>query len=113
MADAFLAAARDGDLPRLLSVLDADVVLRADAGKGPLGPSRIVRGASAVAGQATRFSALARYARPVVVNGAPGYLTVARGQALSLLTVTVRGDRIIEIDVLADPDRLSRLNLPT
>lgn len=112
IVDAFLAAARDGDLGRLLALLDPDVVLRADAGDGPWGPSRLVRGASAVGEQATRFGALARYARPVVVNGAPGFLAVAEGRALSLLTVIVRDRRIVEIDVLADPDRLARLDLP-
>jgi RNA polymerase sigma factor (sigma-70 family) len=112
IVDAFLAAARDGDLGRLLALLDPDVVLRADAGDGPLGPSRLVRGAAAVGAQATRFGALARYARPVVVNGAPGFLAVADGRALSLLTVIVRDRRIVEIDVLADPDRLARLDLP-
>jgi RNA polymerase sigma factor (sigma-70 family) len=112
VAEAFLAAARDGDLTRLLAVLDADVVLRADAGDGPLGPSRRVTGAAAVARQATRFNALAPHARPVVVNGAPGYLTVAGGQVLTLVTMTVRGDRIVAIDVIADPQRLSRLDLP-
>jgi RNA polymerase sigma-70 factor (ECF subfamily) len=112
IVDAFLAAARDGDLARLLALLDPDVVLRADAGDGPLGPSRLVRGASAVGEQATRFGALARYARPVVVNGAPGFLAVADGRALSLLTVIVRDRRIVEIDVLADPERLARLDLP-
>jgi RNA polymerase sigma-70 factor (ECF subfamily) len=112
VADAFLTAARNGDLTRLLAVLDADVVLRADAGDGPLGPSRLVQGASAVARQATQFNALAPYARPIVVNGAPGYLTVAGGRVLTLVTMTVRGDRIVAIDVIADPDRLSRLALP-
>lgn len=111
IVDAFLTAARDGDLARLMTLLAPDVVLRADAGDSPLGPSRLVRGAPAVSDQATRFRALARYARPVVVNGAPGFLAVADGQALSLLTVTVRDDRIVEIDVLADPDRLARLDL--
>jgi RNA polymerase sigma-70 factor (ECF subfamily) len=111
IVDAFLAAARDGDLGRLLALLDPEVVLRADAGDGLLGPSRLVRGASAVGQQATRFGALARYARPVIVNGAPGFLAVADGRALSLLTVVVRDRRIVEIDVLADPDRLARLDL--
>src|SRR5919198_1514025 len=48
--DAFLAAARDGDFDRLVAVLDPDVVLRQDF--GPVGGSREMRGAAAVAGQA-------------------------------------------------------------
>jgi len=49
LVDAFLAAARDGNFDRLLSVLDPDVVLRADGGATGLGGSRVVRGAHAVA----------------------------------------------------------------
>jgi RNA polymerase sigma-70 factor (ECF subfamily) len=89
-------------------VLDPDVVLRADAGAGPLGPSRLVHGSRAVAGQALGF---ARFARPVLVNGTPGLIATPDGQPISVLGVTIRGDKIVEIDVLADPDRLRRLDL--
>ena len=61
VADAFLAAAREGDFEGLLAVLDPSVVLRADAGSSPLGPSRLVRGATAVATQAGRFAHLSRH----------------------------------------------------
>jgi RNA polymerase sigma factor (sigma-70 family) len=107
--DAFLAAARDGDFARLLAVLHPDVELRADAGLGPLGPSRRLRGASAVAGQALRFSGLADSARPVLVNGAAGLLAAPHGRPVALLTATIVGGRIRELDILADPDRLYRL----
>lgn len=111
IVDAFLTAAREGDLDGLLAVLDPDVVLRADAGAGPLGPSRVVRGAPEVAGQVLGFARLARFARTAMVNGAPGLVAVADGQALSVLGVATRGDRIVEIDILADPERLRRLDL--
>src|SRR5687768_11809648 len=54
--DAFLAAAREGDFGALLSVLDPDVVLRADSGAVSIGASRVVRGAANVARQASAFS---------------------------------------------------------
>jgi RNA polymerase sigma factor (sigma-70 family) len=111
VVDAFLAASRDGDFERLLTILDPDVVLRADAGTGPLGPSTLVRGARAVLAQAQRFAPLSRYARPVLVNGGPGFLVARDGERLALMAVTVQDGRITEMDVLADPDRLARLDL--
>ena len=111
MVDAFLAASREGDFARLLAILDPDVVLRADAGEGPLGPSTLVRGAREVIAQAQRFAPLARFARPVLVNGGPGFLVARDGEPLALMAVTVHAGRITEMDVLADPDRLARLDL--
>jgi RNA polymerase sigma-70 factor (ECF subfamily) len=111
IVDAFLAAARDGDFTGLLAVLHPDVVLRADTGNGPFGPSQLLRGADAVAGQALRFTGLARHARRVLVNGAPGFVAAPNGEPVALMGLTIRDGRIVEIDVLADPDRLRRLNL--
>jgi RNA polymerase sigma-70 factor (ECF subfamily) len=87
------------------------VVLRADAGTGPLGPSRLINGASDVAAQARRFARLARFAHPVLVNGTPGFLIAPNGQPLALIGLAVRDGKITEIDILADPQRLSRLGL--
>jgi RNA polymerase sigma-70 factor (ECF subfamily) len=109
--DAFLAAARDGDFDGLLAVLHPDVLLRADAGSSPIGPSQLLRGAAQVAGQALRFAAVARYARPVLVNGSPGLLAVVEDRPMSLMSATIVGDRIVELNILADQDRLSRLDL--
>jgi RNA polymerase sigma-70 factor (ECF subfamily) len=111
VVDAFLAASREGDFARLLTILDPDVVLRADAGAGPLGPSTLVRGAREVIAQAQRFAPLNRFARPVLVNGGPGFLVARDGEPLALMAVTVHAGRITEMDVLADPDRLARLDL--
>ncbi len=111
VVDAFLAASREGDFARLLAILDPDVVLRADAGAGPLGPSTLVRGAREVIAQAQRFAPLGRFARPVLVNGGPGFLVAREGEPLALMAVTVHDGRITEMDVLADPDRLARLDL--
>jgi RNA polymerase sigma-70 factor (ECF subfamily) len=108
---AFLAASRDGDFAGLLAVLDPDVVLRADAGSGPMGPSRLLRGATEVASQAMSYAPMARFARPVLVNGAPGHLIARDGRPLVIIGVTSRNGKITEINILADPDRLSRLGL--
>jgi RNA polymerase sigma factor (sigma-70 family) len=108
---AFLAASRDGDFAGLLAVLDPDVVLRADAGSGPMGPSRLLRGAQEVAAQAMSYAPMARFAQPVLVNGAPGHLIARDGRPLVVIGVTTRNGKITEIDILADPDRLSRLGL--
>jgi RNA polymerase sigma-70 factor (ECF subfamily) len=111
VVNAFRAASREGDFAALLALLDPDVVLRADAGASPLGPSQLLRGAAAVGAQARRFAPMSRFGRPVLVNGAPGFLVARDGQPLALVALTVRGDRIAEIDILADPGRLARLDL--
>ncbi len=111
---AFLAAARDGDFDALVALLDPDVVLRADTGLGAAGgPSRVVRGAREVAGQAFAHQRLARFARPVLVNGEPGLLTSVDGSPVSVMGFTIAGGRITGIDLIADPDRLRLLGLGT
>jgi RNA polymerase sigma factor (sigma-70 family) len=109
VVDAFLAASREGDFDRLVAVLDPDVVLRADFGAA--GESRFVRGARAVAGQALFYSRLGLDLRPVLINGAVGAVAFRDGEPFSLGAVTVRGGRIVELDFLADPERLRELDL--
>ena len=118
LVDAFLAASRGGDFDVLLATLDPDVVLRSDGGLARPGLSREVRGARAVAESAPAVaeSALAWppeavEARPALVNGAAGVVTFRRGRLFSVMGFTVRGGKIVEIDVLADLERLSRLDL--
>jgi RNA polymerase sigma factor (sigma-70 family) len=111
VVEAFLAASRDGDFEGLLAILDPDVVLRADAGAGPFGPSVLIRGASEVVAQAQRFAPLGRFARPVLVNGEPGFLIAKDGEPLALMAVTVHDGKIAEMDILADPARLAALDL--
>jgi RNA polymerase sigma-70 factor (ECF subfamily) len=109
--DAFLAAARDGDFQGLLSVLDPAVVLRADAG-ALTGMSRVVRGADAVATQAATFSKSGLSNHIVLVNGSIGIVSLRPdGRPFSVLGFTIAGGRIVEINILADPERLSGLDL--
>src|SRR5262245_6810125 len=109
VADAFLAAASDGDFEALLEVLDPDVVLRADFGVD--GESRVVRGARLVAGQALFYSRLGLEFRPALVNGAVGGVAMRDGQPFSVAAVTVRGGKIVAMDFLNDPERLRELDL--
>jgi RNA polymerase sigma-70 factor (ECF subfamily) len=104
--DAFIAAAREGDFEALLEVLDPDVVLRADRGAATL-----VRGAADVARGALAFSRLDVEVRPALVNGAIGTVTLRDGRPFAIAGFTIRNRRIVEMDVLADPERLSRLDL--
>jgi RNA polymerase sigma factor (sigma-70 family) len=109
VVEAFLAAGRDGDFEALVAVLDPDVVLRAD--QGALGGLRVVRGAAAVARQSLAYAQLGLVVRPALVNGTPGAVTTRGGEPFSVGGVIVRGGRIVELDILADPARLRRLDL--
>jgi RNA polymerase sigma factor (sigma-70 family) len=111
VVDAFLAASRDGDFDALVAVLDPDVVLRADSGAVLAGRSREVRGARAVAEQALTFSRLAPFVQPALVNGAAGVVVAPRGRLFAVMGFIVRGGKIVEIDILADPARLRQLDL--
>ena len=109
---AFQAASAGGDFEALLAILDPDVVLRADVGAGSaFGPSHVLHGAEAVAAQARRFARLGQYAHLVMVNGGPGVIVAPNGRPVALLAMTVSGDRISEIDIIADQARLAGLNL--
>jgi RNA polymerase sigma factor (sigma-70 family) len=111
VVDAFLAAARDGDFDALIAVLDPDVVLRADIGPLAAGGAREVRGAAAVAGQALAYSQRGLLVQPALINGAAGAVSILDGQPFSVGGFTVRGGKIVAIDILADPERLRRLDL--
>lgn len=115
LVDAFLAAARGDDFEALLRILDPDVIARADTGSGlgPLGRSREIRGATAVARQAMAFRSLAPGAHLVRVNGALGFVVLSGGRPYAVLGFTFRDDAIAEIDILADPERLANLDLPS
>jgi RNA polymerase sigma factor (sigma-70 family) len=111
VVDAFFAAARNGDFDALVAVLDPDIVVRSDAGATRAGRARAVRGARAVARGVLTYWRLDRLTRPALVNGAAGVVAFERGRPVAVAGFTVTRGKIAAIDVLADPDRLSRLDL--
>jgi RNA polymerase sigma-70 factor (ECF subfamily) len=91
-------------------VLDPDIVLRSDG--GALHPdSLVVRGAEAVAARAMTFAGLSPFVRPALVNGAAGVVVAPQGRPFSVMGFTVRDGKIVEIDALADRERLAELDL--
>ncbi len=113
VVNAFLAASRTGDFAALVAVLDPDVTLRADIGVLPSTTPRLVRGAQAVAKQALMFARFSREgdSRPALVNGSIGLVTAPGGVVSAVMGLTIVDGRIVEIDILADPERLARLDL--
>lgn len=113
VVDAFIAAVRSGDFEGLLAVLDPDVVLRADGGTRWVGATREIRGAETVSRSALTITRrLTGFTvQHALVNGAPGIVSWDEGgEPFSVMGFTVRDGKIIEIDVLADPERLHRLD---
>ena len=108
--EAFLTAARTGDMQGLLAVLDPDVVFRADTGM-VVGPAFPVVGAQAVAERvmqtAPRF---APHATPAIVNGQAGAVFAPGGQPVGVIGFTVVNGRIRSIDLVADPEKLRHLH---
>jgi RNA polymerase sigma-70 factor (ECF subfamily) len=109
VVEAFLAAARDGDFAALVAVLDPDVELRADAGL--TGLSRHVRGAETVASQAAMWSRVRLSMQRALVNGAPGLVAIRDGRPFSIMALTIKTGKIVEMDILADPERLAQIDL--
>jgi RNA polymerase sigma-70 factor (ECF subfamily) len=108
VVEAFQAAAQKGDFDALVAVLDPDVVLRADG--GPTGLSRHLEGAKAVAGQALFWERQVDLIR-ALVNGVPGVVAIRNGRPFSVGAFTVKNGKIVEIDFLADPERIAQLDL--
>ncbi len=111
VVDAFLAASRNGDFEALLAVLDPDVVVRADQGAVPAGAGGAVRGAANVARRAMVFAQIGLLTHPALVNGVAGAVSTRDGVAFSVGAFTVRGGKIVALDILADPERLRTLDL--
>jgi RNA polymerase sigma-70 factor, ECF subfamily len=111
VVEAFLAAARRGDLEALLNVLAPDVVRRADL--TALTPDRetVLRGADAVAREMLVFGHRANTGAPALVNGATGAVIAPYGRLLLAIAITVRDDRVAEYEMIADPVRLRGLDL--
>ncbi|HLM23279.1 MAG TPA: sigma-70 family RNA polymerase sigma factor [Propionibacteriaceae bacterium] len=109
VVEAFLAAAREGDFDALVAVLDPDVVLRADGGL--TGLSQHIRGAETVASQALLWSRVDLTMRRALINGAAGMVSFLHGRPFSIAAVTIKNGKVVEIDFLADPERIAQLDL--
>lgn len=106
VVDAFVAAAHGGDFDALIAVLDPEVLLRADRPPAATG----IRGAVAVASQALTFSRLVQRIETVLVNGAPGIVSyLPNGRPMSILGFVVAHNKIAEIYVISDPERVQQL----
>lgn len=103
VVSAFFAAARNGEFERLLKLLDPDVVLRIEGG----GPSLVVKGGRSVAQRAGSGARSGRVGQLALVNGSAGALIIGAGRLVSVMSFTVVGGRIVEIEILTDPARLA------
>jgi RNA polymerase sigma factor (sigma-70 family) len=115
---AFLAASREGDFSALLRLLDPDVVLRADSVAVDMAASRASQGAPALTDEmhgpdaiARIFVGRARGARLAFIDGLAGAVVAAGGRTLAVFDFTVRGGRVVGIEVLADPETLDDLEV--
>jgi RNA polymerase sigma factor (sigma-70 family) len=105
---AFLAASRAGDLEGLIAVLDPDVVLQSDATGTAMGAEPEIRGADAVV---ARVSGGGRVLRPALLGGMPGLVWTQGGRPRVAFGFTIAQDRIVRIDLIADPERLRELDV--
>jgi RNA polymerase sigma-70 factor (ECF subfamily) len=105
---AFLAASREGDFDALLTVLDPDIVLRADNAAAQMGADAEAIGPRAVAGI---FSGRAKALRPALIDGAPGAVWTYRGETRVVFAFTFAGGTITAIEQIADPERIARFEV--
>ncbi|GLW66415.1 DNA-directed RNA polymerase sigma-70 factor [Actinomadura rubrobrunea] len=111
VVEAFLAASRGGDFDALVAVLHPDVVVRVEGGAAGPGVVKVIRGAAEAARQALIYAQRAGSVYPALVNGAAGLVSTRDGRPFSVLSFTVSDGKIVAVDVLADPERLSALDL--
>jgi RNA polymerase sigma factor (sigma-70 family) len=111
VVDAFFAAAHNGDFDGLVAVLDPDIVLRSDGGTARPDASVVLHGAAAVASRTLMLAQPSVPKRPALVNGAAGVVVTVGRQPIAVIGFTVSDGKIVEIDVIADPERLLRLDL--
>ncbi|HET7030196.1 MAG TPA: sigma-70 family RNA polymerase sigma factor [Candidatus Limnocylindrales bacterium] len=112
VVEAFLAASRTGSFEQLIELLDPDVRLRSDGGPARPHLDAALRGPDAVGRQAFTYRRLAERSTQALVNGVPGGVVwTPDGEPFAVIAATVVGGRIRELDILADPDRLRRLDL--
>jgi RNA polymerase sigma-70 factor (ECF subfamily) len=109
VVDAFFLAARGGDFDALVALLDPDVVLRSDFGARRPAAPKVTHGAAAVARQALIAALPTAQLHPALVNGAAGVVVTVRGRPFAVLGFTVAEGKIVEIDAIADPERVRRI----
>ena len=108
VVEAFLAASRNGDFGALLTLLDPEVVLRADAAAVLAGAQAEVRGAAAVA---DTFKGRARVAQLALLDGAVGAVWAPGGRPRVAFGFTIAGSKVVAIELVADPARLEELDV--
>jgi RNA polymerase sigma factor (sigma-70 family) len=107
VVDAFFRAARGGEFDRLVALLDPDVVLRSDfGGRRPSAP-KVIHGAGAVAREARPLPGAELH--PALVNGTAGMVITVHGRPFAVMGFTVVDGKIIEIDAIADPERVGTI----
>jgi RNA polymerase sigma-70 factor, ECF subfamily len=113
LLNAFTSACAEGDLERLLSLLDPDVVWRADGGGKVTAAPSLARGAARIAQVLLGYARQGPFQmRMALVNGAPGLIVRDFGGVLSVIALTIDAGRITAFDVIRDPDKLARISLP-
>ena len=110
---AFVAACQEGNLERLASMLDPQVVCRGDGGGKVRSLSHIIQGAEAVAHRLLAYTkAYPPKGRIALVNGAPGFVLRGSDGVLSVMSITIDNQRIVAIDVIRNPDKLTTVRMP-
>jgi RNA polymerase sigma-70 factor (TIGR02957 family) len=115
LARRFLAAAKEGDLSALETLLAHDVVLRADGGgKAPalarsiVGRTRVAR--TVVAWVRQRLKVPGTTVHPVQVNGQPGaFLLDGTGRLVSVMALDIAGQQVRSVIGIVNPDKLQHL----
>jgi RNA polymerase sigma factor (sigma-70 family) len=106
---AFFRATRGGEFDSLVALLDPNVVLRSDyGGRRPAAP-KVIHGAAAVARQALIGALPGAELHPALVNGTAGMVITVHGRPFAVMGFTVTEGKIIEIDAIADPERVGRI----
>ena len=118
IVSAFLAASRGGDFDALIAVLDPDVVFRADAAAVAASLARKAQGAPVIepevrgaAAVAQTFVGRAQAALPALIDGMPGLVWAPGGVTRVAFILGTAGEKIVAIDLIADPDHLDRLDV--
>src|SRR5688572_18916460 len=112
VVEAFLKAARAGDLEGLLAVLDPDAVIRIeaaariDAPPAEAGMARELRGASTWAKQFIAMSRGLRFVQPALIDGSVGLIFAPRGKLSKAMIFTFTNAKVTRVEVIGDPDRL-------